>query len=206
MNIGRRQFIGTAALAACGGIANASVVKRQLPSIDMSFIEDKMKFSYRSDWTEQRVKAWRMRGLGDVDRVTIHHTAGGKDATTNKEDVSASIRSVLASHAKRGYGDIAYHLIVDYAGRVWEGRPLAYEGAHVQDQNERNVGIVLLGNFELQQPSKKQIDSMAQLVSLVREQYRIKRHRIYGHRDLGASACPGNNLYVYVKKLKEGKL
>ena len=206
MNIGRRQFLGVAALAACGTVADASVVKRQLPAVDLSFIKKKMAFSPRSEWTRQAQKAWRMRGIGDVDRVTIHHTAGGKDVNTDKDDVAAAIQGVLASHTQRGYGDIAYHLIIDYSGRVWEGRPLAYEGAHVQDQNERNIGIMLLGNFEIQEPSKKQIDSMKQLVDLVRAQYRIKRHRIYGHRDLGASACPGTNLYVYVQKLKEGKL
>jgi N-acetylmuramoyl-L-alanine amidase len=202
--IKRREFIIGCGMAAAS--ANAAVVKRQLPPVDMDFVSEKMTFLDRSEWTSQEVKAWRMRGIGLVDRVTIHHTAGGEDVSVKKEDVILSLQGVLAGHTERGYGDVGYHLIIDYAGRVWAGRSLAYEGAHVKDQNERNVGIMLLGNFEIQSPSEAQIESMNLLVNLVRERYRIKKHRIYGHRDLGSSACPGEKLYAFVQQMKKGEL
>ena len=67
----------------------------------------------------------------------------------------------------------------------------------------RNIGVVLLGNFELQEPSKKQLATMTQLVPLLRSHFRVKKHRIYGHKDLGQTACPGKHLYAHVNKLKK---
>lgn len=206
MSLGRREFITTAGLAGIAGMAHASVIKRLLPPVDLDFISDEMTICRRSEWTSSAVKTLRMRGIGNVDRVSIHHAGGGIDVQEDRADIVAALRGVLSDHTQRGYGDIGYHMIIDYTGRVWEGRSLAYEGAHIQDQNERNIGIMLLGNFDIQEPSEKQLSSMKQLVGLFREHYRIKRHRIYGHRDLGASACPGENLYVYVQKMKDAEL
>ena len=92
---------------------------------------------------------------------------------------------------------------MDYVGRVWEARSLAYEGAHVAGQNERNLGVMLLGNYEQQAPSVTQITSLEAVVQALRERYGIKRHRVYGHRDLGQSVCLGAHLYPHVEKLKQ---
>lgn len=170
--------------------------------MDLGFISEDMDLHRRQDWTNSDVKTWRLRGAGLFDRITVHHTAGQINRHTLEPDVINDLDSVLASHSSRGYGDIGYHFVVDYAGRVWEGRSLAYEGAHVSDQNENNIGIMLLGNFQEQDPSCDQLDSMYKLVRVLRDHYRIKKHRIYGHRDLGHSICPGDNLYTHVVSLK----
>ena len=98
------------------------------------------------------------------------------------------MEGVFASHTRRNYGDIGYHFVIDYAGTVWEGRSLAYEGAHVACQNERNIGVMLLGNFEEQAPSASQIATASRLLGLLQQRFRIKPHRIFGHRDLGQHA------------------
>jgi N-acetyl-anhydromuramyl-L-alanine amidase AmpD len=92
---------------------------------------------------------------------------------------------------------------LDYAGRVWEGRSLVYEGAHVVCQNERNIGIMLLGNFEAQSPSPAQRESVKRLIALLRERYKIKPHRVFGHCDLGHSVCPGRHLYAFVRGIRD---
>lgn len=200
----RRKFIAGVGLAAVS--AQAAVVKRDLPKVDLSFISKKMTLFRRDEWNGGNGKAWRMRGIGTIDRLTIHHAGGSENTYAEKQDVIVSLRNILEAHRSRGYGDVGYHLIIDYAGSVWEGRSLAYEGAHVNEQNERNIGVMLLGNFEIQEPSSAQISSMKRLVAILRKKYRIKQHRLYGHRDLGPSVCPGKNLYVYVQKLKKGQL
>jgi len=117
--------------------------------------------------------------------------------------VAQEISNVQGAHLALHYGDIAYHLIIDYAGRVWEGRSLAYEGAHTLNANEGNIGVMLLGNFEKQDPSAAQLATQANLVALLRHQYRIRASRVYGHRDLSPTICPGGRLYPYVAQLRQ---
>lgn len=157
----------------------------------------------RSEWASTEPRPWLMRDVGGYDRITIHHTGSEMPIfVTKREKVIDAINNVLKDHLDRQYGDIAYHFLIDYAGRVWAGRSLAYEGAHVQDQNENNLGIVLLGNFDEQEPSGEQINSLFRLIQGVRRTFGIKLHRVYGHRDLGYSVCPGKHLYSHVQQLK----
>jgi len=156
----------------------------------------------RSAWTDVDPRAWRVRCAAGYTRITVHHEGARCNVHTGVDSVARDLRAVLNGHRRRNYGDIGYHLIVDYAGRVWEGRSLAYEGAHVAAENENNVGVMFLGNFERQKPSRSQVASLVALTGLLREHYGIKKHRVYGHRDLGRSACPGDFLYAEVERLR----
>jgi N-acetylmuramoyl-L-alanine amidase len=201
----RREFIRSAMIggvALAGGTAFAATVKKPLPGADLGFIGKDIKFEPRSQWTDIPVKAWRLREAGKFDRITIHHQGGEVTTSTDRDRVIRNISGVLTGHAGRGYGDIGYHFVVDYAGTAWEGRSLVYEGAHVAEQNEKNIGIMLLGNFELQSPSEAQMGCLKKMIATLRDHYQVKKHRIYGHRDLGASACPGKSLYSEVVKIK----
>jgi hypothetical protein len=110
---------------------------------------------------------------------------------------------VLESHQEHRFGDIAYHLIVDYAGRVWEGRSLSYEGAHVSSANEGNIGVMLLGNFERQYPSAAQLAALDDLIGILRRQYGFGAARVFGHRDLRRTLCPGDRLYPTIAEIKK---
>lgn len=181
----------------------AATAKRSPPFENLTFIESKMTLWRRSTWTDMVPKPWLMSGAGHYDRLTIHHAGETTNFNLDKNAVIRDLEGVLTEHVERHYGDIGYHFIIDYAGRVWEGRSLAYDGAHVSGQNDNNIAVMLLGNFEKQKPSAAQLASMKQLVELLREHFRIKRYRIYSHRDLGQSACPGRHLYAHVSRLRE---
>ena len=75
-------------------------------------------------------------------------------------------------------------------------------GAHVSGENEENVGVMLLGNFEYQRPSTKQLDALQETISALRTLYGIGGQQLYGHRDLGSTLCPGRYLYGYVSGMK----
>jgi len=203
----RRRFIGNAfALAALPVLgsnrASAAIAKKPLPQFDLGFMKGKVTLMRRAEWTKGAPIAWRLREGGRFDRITIHHQGGKTNKTLNRNAVVAEIDSVYAGHRHKNYGDIAYHFIVDYAGRVWEGRSLAYEGAHVSHNNKNNIGILVLGNFEKQEPSKDSLESMKKLAVVLRSRFGIKHHRVYGHRDIGASLCPGRNLYPHVVAIR----
>lgn len=203
----RRSFLKTIALAAPAvglSIKNsaAAIAKTDLPGESLSFLKKSLILHTRSEWTDHSPRPWRMRAGGRFDRITFHHAGNGVNQNGTVNAVICDLRGVLTAHTERNYGDIGYHFMIDYSGAVWEGRSLAYEGAHVSGQNERNIGVMLLGNFEKQWPSKSQLNSVDTIAAKLRERYGIKRHRVFGHRDLGSTACPGRHFYPFVRRIK----
>jgi hypothetical protein len=201
----RRMFLRGAAAAVLGGVPAvnllASMSKKPLPGHDLSFLGTGIEVMQRSAWTAMEAQALILKPAGYFDRITIHHT-GAFNNHFDKDEVAQDMEAIQLVHHEREYGDIGYHFVVDASGRVWEGRSLAYEGAHVGGQNDNNIGIVLLGNFEEQTVSAQADASLLVLIQRLRLQYQIKSHRLYGHRDLGKSLCPGQNLYSRIVKLR----
>ena len=208
--LSRRHFLSLGAAGALGGLlarrAGAAVVKAPLDVVALGFLPASLTLIARADWQSPKPKTWLLREAGGFDRLTVHHQGGRVCRESAVNAVMADVDAVFAGHFSRRYGDIGYHFMIDYAGRVWEGRSLSYEGAHVESQNGGNIGVLLLGNYEAQIPSDDAVQSLARLTYALREQFGIKRHRVYGHRDLGASVCPGKHLYPYVGELRDGAL
>ena len=136
--------------------------------------------------------------------ITIHHDGMSPFRETNYAKVADRIEVIRTAHLKRDggsrWGDIGYHFVVDRAGRVWEARSLAWQGAHVKDHNEGNIGILCLGNFEEQTPSAKQLAALERLVKTLRARYNIPSDHVLTHREWpGANTkCPGQNLQARV--------
>jgi N-acetylmuramoyl-L-alanine amidase len=203
----RREFLRLGVLAASAlawpaARARAASVKRPLAAADLGFLAAELELVRRQEWDATPPRTWLLREAGGFDRLTVHHAGALSHGESSRNAVGFALCGVLSEHEERNYGDIGYHFIVDGVGRVWEGRSLAYEGAHVSGQNEGNVGVMLLGNFEEQRPSARQLDTLGRLVNLLRGRFMIKRYRVYGHRDLGASACPGRYLYSHVVRMR----
>jgi len=203
----RREFVktllaatGTGMLVTCG--AGAAPVKRPLPVMDLCFLEKSVNLKRRVLWTSAEPRAWLLREAGTFARITVHHQGAGQAVSCHVNSVAADIDAVFGGHQRKGYADIGYHFVVDYDGRVWEGRSLAYEGAHVSGQNEGNIGILVLGNFNRQKPSSASLEAVRALAGALRSRFLIGDDALYGHRDLGASACPGTYLYERLVKMR----
>ncbi len=98
----------------------------------------------------------------DVQTLTVHHTV-----TANTDpDPAATVRAIYFFHCiTSDFGDIGYHLLIDQAGTVYEGRysgpdpvpvfgprsvgprPSMVNAAHVGGFNAGNVGVALLGDL-----------------------------------------------------------
>ncbi len=112
--------------------------------------------------------------------LTVHHTAG----INNDPDPAATVRAIYQNQAvTQGWGDIGYHLLVDEAGRVYEGRwtgggnwPIFGTSAaqmntagHAEGYNTGNIGVVLLGDFTNQGPTSAAVNALTTvLASLAR--------------------------------------
>ena len=91
-----------------------------------------------------------------VRHITIHHDGMPPVSLNSRAQIAARIEVIRAGHRAKGWGDIGYHFIVDPQGAVWQGRALLWQGAHVKDRNEGNVGVLVLGNFDSTRPTAAQ--------------------------------------------------
>ncbi len=149
----------------------------------------------RSVWTRQGVARPReCYDMNGVSRITVHHSAMDSSGLRSQSDVVGQIESIRATHVRNGWADIGYHYVIDPQGRVYEARPAWKQGAHVKDQNEHNLGVMLMGNFEHQQPTSDSINSLRRMVAMQMRKYRVPLNRVYTHREIGKSACPGRVL------------
>ena len=158
----------------------------------------------RSAWTSQPIKG-NNNPMGSVTRLTVHHT--GEHGSWSDLPDTEIIQRIEAYHRnEKNWAAIGYHYLVGKDGRIYEGRPVMYQGAHVSTQNENNLGISVIGDFMNHLPSERQLASLSTFLNDQRRKYGVGLGRVYGHRDLHASLCPGNALYAWVCKYKTGQV
>ena len=138
--------------------------------------------------------------------ITIHHD--GMTPFWGVTDLEARLRLewILNGHRGKGWSDIGYHYIVDRSGNVWQGRDVTrWQGAHVKNRNENNIGVMCMGNFMLQRPSAAQIAGLNRTVAQLQRVYQIPTSSVKTHKEWpGAQTlCPGTQLQSKVLVLRK---
>ncbi len=158
----------------------------------------------RTYWTNTQPIVSRVNPMGRVSRITVHHE--GSDPL-DFDDVNRTVehlRNIRQIHVEgRGWGDVGYHYVIDRAGRVWEARPVRYQGAHVNNHNEQNLGVMCLGNFEEQTPTTAQFSSLQRTVGHMMRWYRVPVSGVFTHRELMSTVCPGRWLQPQMVALRQ---
>ncbi len=154
----------------------------------------------RSRWTRAGVarprEIFAMRGIR---RITVHHDGMPPVWLGSAAEAADRIEVIRRSHVEsRGFADIGYHYIIDPQGRIWEGRSVAYQGAHVRDNNENNLGILVLGNFQRQTPTAAATASLDRFLASQMDRYRVPMNRVKTHREITVTECPGESLQRYM--------
>jgi hypothetical protein len=157
-------------------------------------------------WAKGRPIVAQMNPMLPVTCATVHHD--GLDDLfwgTKPAEVSARLERYRVGHLARGWADIGYHLAIDRGGALWQGRAIRWQGAHVQFRNEGNIGILVMGNFDLQTPTVAQLVTLKRVLRELRATYGIKRGRVYTHKEWpGAqTACPGRALQPKVGEIRK---
>lgn len=139
--------------------------------------------------------------------ITVHHDGMDPFYSTDEGSSKARLESIRRAHRGKGWGDIGYHYIVDRNGRLWEGRPIAWQGAHVKDCNPGNIGVMCMGNFDRQAPSQAQIATLNRQVNWLMKNYRVAASRLRTHQEWpsAATACPGVNLQRYMVSARNSR-
>ena len=183
----------------------------------------------RAEWgANEKIRGKTEYGPRPVAAV-VHHTVNSNSYT--QAEAAGLVRGIYAYHVQgRGWDDIAYHLVVDRFGRVFEGRygALAAKpvvGAHTAGFNTATVGIAMLGDADVAAPAQVQLDRIAAAGAWAADRWgfdprtsvtltsrgsprfktgtKVSVPRMPGHRDLGQTACPGRYAYPQLPALRD---
>lgn len=132
----------------------------------------------------------RLIARPETDLIVLHHTGGSAG-----EDPDAS--EIDAIHRRLGWSGIGYHYLIRKDGSIEQGRPSFGVGAHAEGANRESLGVAFCGNFCEEEPTTAQIESAAMLIAVLGEAFGFEPDaaHIVGHRDLAATACPGDAIY-----------
>lgn len=153
--------------------------------------------------------------------AVVHHTAGSNSYTT----VDAAKRQIQGAQAyhmdARGWCDLGYNFVVDKWGNIYEGRggslTKAVVGVHAGGFNTGTVGVAMLGTYDAA-PSSATQDAVGRIIGWRLGAYGVDPRgsmsyytgrgensryadswvslpRVFGHRDVSFTACPGNGGY-----------
>jgi hypothetical protein len=151
----------------------------------------------RSTWAKGQPIARNMNRMLPARYITIHHDGMNPFTSQSKTSAASRLETIRKSHLRRDggrWGDIGYHFAIDPAGRLWQGRPLVWQGAHVKARNEGNIGVVVLGNYERQNVNKSQLAAIKSTLHTLMQKYNVPVSRVRTHQEWAATACPGKSL------------
>lgn len=159
----------------------------------------------RSQWASARYIPSRMNQMSPIHCITVHHDGMSPFFETDERSTIGRLESIRRFHRdSNNWGDIGYHYIIDRAGRAWEGRPISYQGAHVSNHNPGNIGVLVLGNFDQQTPTTRQLEALNSHLSTLMQIYRIPINRVTTHRewDGARTVCPGATLQSHMDTVR----
>jgi hypothetical protein len=131
-----------------------------------------------------------------VSRITVHHSAV---ALRNNRRAPGQLRAFQADHQARGWPDIAYHLLIDRHGNVYQGRPLWAAGdTNTSYDPSGHLLVLALGNFQVQEISAAQLNATLNVLAWACARYGIAPRAIRGHRAYASTLCPGARLQRYI--------
>ncbi len=144
--------------------------------------------------------------------ITIHHT-GNKDNYL-------TIQELQVKEQNNRFADIPYHYAIDKHGIIYQGRPIDIKGAHVENNNTGNIGIVLLADLDTEneglnvleasieffagsgEASSAMIESLFKLTQYLKSEYGIEYFG--GHQEiLSERHCPGNIGMEWVEEIRK---
>ncbi|XP_039987267.1 peptidoglycan recognition protein 5 [Xiphias gladius] len=164
-------------------------------------MEQEVSIVSRAHWGAARPKQKeRLKSLAH--RVIIHHTA--LPSCKSLKECKDHMLSIQRMHmTESGFDDIGYNFLVGRDGTVFEGRGWGVVGAHTKGNNHDSLGIAFMGNFNNEAPSNKSILSVKRLLqSGVSQSFLHKEFALFGHKDLGDTECPGEQLYAALPQLR----
>ena len=126
----------------------------------------------------------------NIDFLIVHCTD-----TQNDHQITSS--DIHKMHLGFGWDGIGYHKVILRSGKIENGRPEYWIGAHVKGKNEISLGVCLVGRDKF---TKKQFSSLEKVLRKWKALY--PNAKIVGHCDTGDTikSCPNFNVISWSKE------
>ena len=115
--------------------------------------------------------------------------------TDDKKPINAS--DIHKMHLEFGWDGIGYHKVILRSGKIENGRPEFWIGAHVKGFNQISLGVCLVGSNHF---TKKQFFSLKRV--LLNWKKKFPDAKILGHRDSidTHKTCPNFDVKLWCKE------
>ncbi|XP_056006494.1 peptidoglycan-recognition protein SC2-like isoform X2 [Ostrea edulis] len=129
----------------------------------------------------------------------IHHTDGS--LCYEFHSCVTTLKEIQHFHMDtRGWDDIGYSFLVGQDGNIYEGRGWDHVGAHTLHYNTSGYAASFMGNFMTHPPNDASLTAVKKLIDYgISQGYIAATYKLYGHRDVGNTACPGDALYPIIQ-------
>lgn len=132
-------------------------------------------------------------------RLTLHHTAVRQTASTQGP---GRVRQHQRYHQSLGWPDLAYHFLVDRTGLAYQGRDIRFRGDTGTEYDPTGHFLVCMeGDFEVQEPTRAQLDTTVALFAWASQQYGIDASTLAGHGSYAVTSCPGSAVMALMPDL-----
>jgi N-acetylmuramoyl-L-alanine amidase len=127
--------------------------------------------------------------MKNIELLVVH-------CSDSDDRVNLTALDIHKMHLNFGWDGIGYHKIINRSGKIENGRPEYWTGAHVKGLNTISLGVCLIGRHNF---TKKQYFSLEKVLRKWKSIY--PKAKIVGHRDTGNTdkTCPNFNVTAWTK-------
>ncbi|MDN5822557.1 MAG: S-layer homology domain-containing protein, partial [Brachybacterium sp.] len=179
-------------------------------------------FTSRAAWGADESRVRSTRAADQLKSVVIHHTAGTNNYSSSES--AQIVRGIQRYHTVTlGWADIGYNMLVSKYGQIFEGRGGGLHrnivGAHALGFNTGSFGISVMGDYSSSAPPRAAQVALSHLVgwkllstfqtdvkgsaswataagTKQSSGDRVSLPKMFGHRDVNYTECPGDGLYA----------
>ena len=166
---------------------------------------------------------------GEVRAATVHHTVTANGYS--RDEAPGIVLGICRFHRNgNGWNDIGYNFLVDRFGDVYVGRSggikKAVVGAHAQGYNSQTTGIASIGTHTSSPISDQAEDAFVSVIAWKLALHgtkatgrtrlvsgggevnrfpngkKVKVKRVFGHRRVNQTECPGDELNGILKRIR----
>ena len=119
--------------------------------------------------------------MRDIRKIVVHCTA-------SPDSLDIGVREVRDWHLERGWSDIGYHWLIRRNGKVEAGRSEEIKGAHVRGHNSDSIGIVWVGEKQI---DPRQTKALLSLLRRLMDTHDVAVDNVFGHYEFDDNkTCP----------------
>lgn len=146
-----------------------------------------MNIVSRSEWGARQPRNRTTTTWSARTEFVVHYSEGPTTQTP---------RQIQDFHMDgNGWSDIGYNFLVGADGTIYEGRGWLVIGAHATNHNTAGIGVCFIGRDGDATPEARDA-----IRAMYDEALRLGENTLdkLGHRDVGSTDCPGDELYAWV--------